>query len=143
MEDTKSSTQLNKNVWIPPKFRKIGTDTHSITKNVFKVWDILYRQEKWEYNSPLIPLAGTNFFPPGNKTRMGRHLGTKKLGEVVTQGKIRSRNDLQTQEGVQHITDWEYFQLIHFVSTLPQPIREDTTLNPIEKLCCIGKPEKT
>ena len=100
MEDTISWTQLNKNVWIPPKLRKIGTDTHSITKNVFKIWDTLYRREKWEYNSPLIPLAGTHFFPPVNKTRMGKYLGTKRLGEVVTQGKIRSRNDLQTQEGV-------------------------------------------
>lgn len=45
-EDTFSMTQLQKNIWIPPKFRADSTDTHDLNKNVFKVWDTLHRKEK-------------------------------------------------------------------------------------------------
>ena len=38
------------------------------------------------------------------------------------------------------MSEWEYLQLKHFVSTLPQPIREDRTLYPIEKICSMDKP---
>lgn len=61
MEDALSMTLLHKNIWIPHKFRKLGTDSHELTKNVFKIWDSLYCQGKWKYNSPLISLTGTIF----------------------------------------------------------------------------------
>ena len=140
MEEILSRTQLNRNIWIPPKMRELSTNTHNITRNVFRIWDTILRREKWEYNSPLIPLAGTNFFPPGNGTRFGKHLGEKKLKDIVTRGKIKLRQEIKIGEGEQSMSEWEYMQLKHFVSTLPQPIREDKTLYPIEKICSMDKP---
>lgn len=56
MDNTISKAKLGKIIWIPPLFRKLSTETHIITRYALKVWDNLHKKEKWEYNSPLIPL---------------------------------------------------------------------------------------
>ena len=64
------------------------------------------------------------------------------LGIFLHRVKLGQREELKTVDRDQQFSEWEYFQLKHFVSNLPQPIRDDKTLNPIEKLCSIGKPLK-
>lgn len=49
-------------------------NTHELTRNVLKIWDTIHRKVKWEYNSPLLALEGTNYFLPGSE----------KLGEKCT-----------------------------------------------------------
>lgn len=64
MENMLSKIILHKNIWVPCKFRILDLDAHDLTRNVFKIWDALYRQNNWVYNSPLIALTGINFLPP-------------------------------------------------------------------------------
>lgn len=55
-------------------------------KNVLKVWDFIYRQEKWEYNSPLISLSGTifiYFFLPRKGMLFGSWIGKAQLKDIV------------------------------------------------------------
>lgn len=64
-ENIISKTTLHKNIWVSNKHRTLDPNTHDLTKNVFRIWDALHRKQKWEHNSPLTPLTGTNFFTPG------------------------------------------------------------------------------
>ena len=50
MENSISKTTLHKKLWVSRKYRVFDEDTHGITKNVFKVWDLIYRQNKWTFN---------------------------------------------------------------------------------------------
>lgn len=65
LENTISNESLGKIIWIPPQFRELSENTNEITQKVFAIWDFIHTQEKWEFNSPLIPLRETNFFPSG------------------------------------------------------------------------------
>lgn len=58
IENRQSRAQLNKNIWIPQNNRMLVESTHKLIRNIFKVWDIICRQAKWEYKSPLISLGG-------------------------------------------------------------------------------------
>lgn len=63
MQNTISRTTFHKNIWIPRKFRMIDSETHKLTKNVFKIWG--HWKNEWIYNSPLMALTGTHFFYTG------------------------------------------------------------------------------
>lgn len=82
----------------------------------------------------------TSFFTPGNGTRLGKQMGNAQLNDIIIQGKIRTREDLIKTLGWQQVSEWEYIQPKHLVSTIPQPLRDERTLNPIEKLCNIKTP---
>lgn len=52
-------------IWIPRKFRT-STTISPLTRSTFMLWDSLCKSHNWTYNTPLMPLTGHNFFPPGN-----------------------------------------------------------------------------
>lgn len=68
-----------KKIWISQKYRKLGEKTHEITNNVFKIWDNLLREIKWDYNSLL---GGTTFFAPGIKKNFGEWIEKAQLRKI-------------------------------------------------------------
>lgn len=137
MENTISKVELSKVIWIPSHYRKLGFEAHSITRHTLKVWDNLHKREKWEYNSPLIPLRDTEFFAPGMENLSGRWIlqGGAQLKDVMQLGKICSFQDLKSRSDLLTLNRWRYSQLKNFIETLPQPIRMTDNLKPFEKLC--------
>lgn len=63
---------------------------------------IAQTKKKWDYNSLLIPLLGTNSFLPGNETLFGAWINVKnaqlkdimKEGDVCTIQELRHKGDL-------------------------------------------------
>lgn len=71
IENNMSGARLNSIVWNPPKYRVLGENTHEMTRNALKVWDLVHKQCEWEYNSPLIFLKDNDYFAPGKRTMGG------------------------------------------------------------------------
>lgn len=46
IESILSTISLHKNIWVPRKHRTLDLETHDATRNVFKIWDSIYRQKK-------------------------------------------------------------------------------------------------
>lgn len=67
-------------------------------------------------------------------------MGNAQLKDITTHGEIMTKQDLIIKYGWSHLKEWEYLQIKHFISTIPQPIREENELTPIEKLCSARKP---
>lgn len=142
IENTFSRTTSHKNIWIPHKFRTLDLDSHKFTKKfVFKVWDALYRKEKWVYNSPLISLTGTNFFIPEKEIFFRAEIRNQQIKDICTKGKIKPAQELEVLYGWK-LSEWELFQLNHLLNKLPHPIRDGKELNQLEKLCATQTPLK-
>ena len=141
MENIISKTAPHKNVWIPQKYRVLDVDTHGLTKNVFKVWDLIHKQNKWIYNSPLMSLTETNFFIPGKETRLGNKMGAAQIKDITEQGKIKTLLEIKEKNG-RDINFWEYLQLKHLINSIPTPLRDEKKLTPLEKLCSTQTPVK-
>lgn len=50
-------------------------------------------------------------------------------------GKICTFQELTNKKDVLEVNRWRYAQLKHFVESLPQPIRSEDSLLPLERLC--------
>lgn len=87
------------------------------------------KQGKWKYDSPLIPLRETNYFSPGIKL-FGEWIKDENslLKDIMEKVKICTIQELRRKTEQMVIDEWRYFQLKHFVTTLPQPIRSGEDL---------------
>lgn len=141
MENTISGATLHKNIWIPRKYRILDTDTHEITKNVFKIWDTIHLKNEWKYNSPLLALTGSNLFTPGREIFEIQGIGNPRLKDITRNGKIRTRVEIEERNGWK-MNEWNYIQIRHLVSTIPHPLRDETKLTALEKLCSNETPLK-
>lgn len=85
---------LSKNIWVLQQYRMLDVNTHKLTGNVFRVWDALYKQKKWEYNSPLIALTETKIILPRNRTQFGGWIKKNaQLKDIIKKGKyVHIRN---------------------------------------------------
>lgn len=117
-------------VGIPPHLRKCSAKTQDITRHALKIWDNLHKREHWEYNSPLIPLKDTEYFVPGIEDLFG-----KWIKDIMRQDKICTYQELKDKDNLLVIDPWRYNQLIHFIDSLPHPIRTVENLLPLEKIC--------
>lgn len=135
IENIRSGVDLGKNIWIPPQVRKLNTKTFDITKHVLNTWDKIHTRERWKYNSPLVPLKGTDYFPPGREDVAGRWILSEEvqLKDVTNQETLCTYQDLKVRETRPVMDSWKYRQLKHFVESLPQPIRSIEDLYPLEK----------
>lgn len=53
----------------------------------------------------------------------------------MDQGKIYTYQELKSKREWRSIDEWQYNQLKHFTEYLPQPIRSEANLLPLEKIC--------
>lgn len=141
MENTLSKTTLHKNIWISNKHRVLDSNTHEVTKNVFRIWDALHRKYRWAHNSPLIPLTGTKFFPPGEEIFRRFKIKNPLIKDITRKGKLESAQKLETKLGGK-LRNWEYLQLNHLINTSPHPFRDGEKLDRLEKLCITPMPLK-
>ncbi|CAI9569048.1 unnamed protein product, partial [Staurois parvus] len=114
-------------IWVPPQFRGIKESTSTYTLNVLRVWDNLHKNMKWEFNSILMPLTDTDYFPPGKNKISGRWFRKEdtQLREVLVEGELRPLKDLIEKKGdiFIRIDEWKYHQLKCFIGNLPKPLR--------------------
>lgn len=99
------------------------------------IWDSLCKKHNWPYNSPLIPLTGHNYFPPGN---IDPRLHSWNLGDAVLLHHVTKDSDivplstLTSTSAISLMNQWRYLQLSAFVQALPKPLREISNLTSIE-----------
>lgn len=95
-----SGARLKYLLWNPPRFRKLGPDTHIITQLTFKTWDLMHTNNSWEYNSPLIHLKNNELFPPGREGVGGNWIinNETQLKDITKNGKICTFQHLVTQK---------------------------------------------
>lgn len=88
IEHTMSNTQLGRNIWTPPQYRALGENTHTLTRIVFRLWDLTHKQNNWEYNSPLMALNENNYFAPGKSLVGGNWIKKEnaQLRDIITSG---------------------------------------------------------
>lgn len=55
-------------IWIPKKTRHLSGDASPLTCYTLRVWDLLCKRHAWQCNSPLMPITGHMYFPPGTLT---------------------------------------------------------------------------
>lgn len=136
IERNMSKAPLEKIIWIPQQYRSLDIKTHSLTKHALKIWDKINKLEECGYNSPLIPLKGTKYFPPGNESPFGDWIKEEdaQLKDILVMGRICTYQELKIKKRQWKINEWRYLQLRHFVEGLPQPLRTEEELNPLEKL---------
>lgn len=100
-ENTMSDTRLGRIISIPPQYRALGENTHAMTQNVLRIWDLIHKQGKWKYNSPLTPLKETNFFTPGKAKLDGAWI----KNENAQLKDITEKRKICTIQGLKHKTD--------------------------------------
>lgn len=135
MENTLSGTRLDKMIWIPQHYHLLSKDTSTFTTLVFRVWDLMHRQMKWDYNSPLILLIGTNYFPSGNEILFGTWIRKKnaQLKDVVKEEVVSTIQEFRHKRDILLINELRYRQLTHFIESLSQPIRLSKNVLPQKK----------
>ena len=101
------------------------------------IWDRVHKNEKWGYNSPLIPLYDTNYFAPVKVSLTGNWIKKTdiKLGDILKNCKICTYQELGEHKEMFELNWLRYLQLKHFVDSLPHPIRLEGNLLPLERLC--------
>lgn len=84
-----SNVALGNIIWIPPQFRELSESAHDITQKVLAIWHFMHTQEKWEFNSPLILLRETNYFPPVKGILFGEWIEKEnaQLKDIMERGK--------------------------------------------------------
>lgn len=65
IENPISNAPLGKIIWIPPQYRGLEMNTHVMTLNVLRIWDLFHKKSNCKYNALLVPLRETNYFQPG------------------------------------------------------------------------------
>lgn len=140
IENSLSKAHLGHLIWNPPHYRVLDINTHSLTKAVFRVWDIVYKQVNNTYNSPLISLSENDYFAPGKKEIGGSWIkkGTVQLRDIIKEGKIATFQELKHKTDIWVLDRWRYLQLSHFISRLPHPIRSGEELSELEKICVLN-----
>lgn len=95
LEMEMSITQLRSVIWNPPQYRALQENTHKITRNALKIWDWIHKQNKWEYNSPLISLKENYYFTPGKRSIGGNWIKKEnaQLRDITNMGKINTFQD--------------------------------------------------
>lgn len=124
-------------IWIPNRFRTVAHTTLPLIKSTLAACDSLCKTKKWHYNSPLMRLTGHDYFPPGNMDPRFRNWISDTpllLHQVITDTGILPISRLITKSPISFMDQWKYHQLSQFVKSLPQPLRSETELNPIESL---------
>ncbi|CAI9548682.1 unnamed protein product [Staurois parvus] len=98
----------------------------------------MQRQLKWEFNSFLMPLRNSGFFPPGREEVSGKWIRNEgaQLRDILKGVELRTLKDLKKKEGkiFTRIDSWSYNQLKCFVGKLPKPLRASIDWNLFEKL---------
>lgn len=79
MENTICKVTLGKIIWIPTHLRELSLNTQDIAQKTMAIWDMMHKREKWEYNSPLIPVRDRNNFPPGKGRLFGNWIKKDNL----------------------------------------------------------------
>lgn len=128
-------------IWIPNRFRKLAHTTSPLTKSSLASWDSLCKTQKWSYDSPLMILTGHDYFPPGNMDpRFSNWISDSPLSlhQVITDTGILPISRLITATPISFMDQWKYHQLSQFIKSLPQPLRSESELNPIESLLVWG-----
>lgn len=130
-----SGTDLSTQIWIRRKYRNLSPGTSPLTRSSLMSWDSMCKARKWPYNSPLLPLTGHNYFPPGN-IDPGIHtwnLGTKiLLHQVTSSSGIIPLPTLLHNSTISIMDQWRHRQLAAFVHSLPKPLRSFSDLTPLE-----------
>lgn len=144
IEKTLSKSQLGSIIWNPPQYRRLDENTDTLTHNVFKIWDGIYKRLNGKYNSPLITLLDNEYFPPGLKNIGGVWLkkGVTQLRDIIKKGKMIPTQDLMHNNLALGMVEWRSLQLNHFIKNLPQPIRSGEDLTTFERLFVEKGPEK-
>lgn len=130
-----SGTDLYPLIWIPRKFRSLSPTTSPLTRSTLICWDLLCKTHKWQYNSPLMPLTGHNYFPPGN---IDPRLHSWNLGnaillhQVIKDSNIVPLSTLTSTPTTSLMDQWRYLQLSDVIQALPKPLRNTSSLTPIE-----------
>lgn len=134
LETELSGTDLFTRIWIPRKYRTLSSTTLPLTCSTLMVWDSLCKTNKWTYNSPLLPLTGHNYFPPGN-IDPGIHVwnfgATAQLHQVTTPSGIVPLSIIHSST-VTLMDQWRYRKLAAFVHSLPKPLRSVSDLTLLE-----------
>ncbi|CAI9539832.1 unnamed protein product [Staurois parvus] len=127
IENTLSRKDLSRSIWVPPQFRELEESTSIYTRIVIREWDKMHSQRKWDFNSLLMPLRNSEFFPPGKEEITGRWIMKEdvQLREVMEGVNLRTLEDLKREEGkiFTRIDIWRYNQLKQFVEKLTKPLR--------------------
>ncbi|CAI9577764.1 unnamed protein product [Staurois parvus] len=107
------------------------------TRIVIREWDKMHKQRKWDFNSLLMPLRNSEFFPPGKEEISGRWIMKEdaQLRDVMEGVNLRTLEDLKKEEGriFTGIDIWRYNQLKQFVEKLTKPLRTRKEWNEFEK----------
>lgn len=88
-------------------------------------------------------LTGHDYFPPGNiDPRFSNWISDTPLllHQVVTATGILLIFELVPTTPVSFMSQWKYHQLSKFVKSLPQPLRSESELNPVERLLAGDQP---
>lgn len=67
LENNMCGAQLRSIIWNTPQYRALGVNMHEMTRNALKIWDLIHKQSKWMYNSPLSLLKENDYFKPGKR----------------------------------------------------------------------------
>lgn len=98
LENTISNATVRKIIWIQAQLRELSENTHDITQKALAIWDLTHKREKWEFDSPLIPLRDTNYFPPGNGRLFEQKNDNAQLKDIMEKGKICTLQDLKQKK---------------------------------------------
>ncbi|CAI9608092.1 unnamed protein product [Staurois parvus] len=98
----------------------------------------MHKQLKWDFNSFLMPLRNSRFFPPGREEISGKWIRNEgaQLRDIMRGVELRTLKDLEKEEGkiFIKIDSWSDNQLKCFVGKLPKPLRSRKDWNLFERL---------
>ncbi|CAI9532137.1 unnamed protein product [Staurois parvus] len=101
IENTLSRKDLGRSVWVSPQYRELEESTSIYTSIVIREWDKMHKQRKWDFNSLLMSLRNSVFFPPGKEEISGRWIMKEdtQLRDVMKGVHLRTLEDLKREEG--------------------------------------------
>ncbi|XP_018420486.1 PREDICTED: interaptin-like [Nanorana parkeri] len=126
LETAASGAPLSEVIWLPPKWRPLSSTTLPLTASTLRTWDRLHRRYRWPHNSILMPLQGSDYFPPGKEDgsfAQWTDSSTLKLSDVLQGDTLLSLADLGARWGRVPLDSWKHRQLSHFISSVPKPLR--------------------
>lgn len=112
LEESLSKVGLGQTIWVPKQHRGLTKDITPIT--TLRMWDKLCKIRTWQYNSPLMPLSGTDYFPPGRENELYLRWTSSdslKLKDVPKGNVLCSISELREKYGVIPWDVWRCRQL--------------------------------